>query len=311
MNSSSTTWQDRAHAVGFYLGLWPIYALLPEKRAGEFTGHHYRQAGALFALFTALTLVFAAVALSLSYLLINYRAVYQDYHLESYLVGGLRKLYLAWLVFWAFALGLALLGSVRPMPLVERLTHRKPVLRFALASLILAYLAVALSIPVALHGRVLAPPEHTHGPVHFLYDDNGLFPRWLFVIAFYPMTRRATALWGEGAVVIQRFEREAVHHAVTEGEFLYLGTHGTVKGLMIEGGWLVPEDLEDIDINPNLKFVYLSGCDSGQQRDGWLAAFAPAEVVTYDRLSAVLEHVWWLWFRGPAKLTSVHKESVP
>ena len=28
------------------------------------------------------------------------------------------------------------------------------------------------------------------------------------------------------------------------------------KGLMIKGGWLVPQDLRDVPINPKLRFVY-------------------------------------------------------
>ena len=93
--------------------------------------------------------------------------------------------------------------------------------------------------------------------------------------------------------------------------FIYLGTHGTGRGLMLKEGWFTPKDLEAVAINPDLRFVYMSGCDSGQQRDGWVAAFAPAEVITYDRLSAVLEHAWWLWFRGPDKLREIRKDVSP
>ena len=48
-----------------------------------------------------------------------------------------------------------------------------------------------------------------------------------------------------------------------------------------------------------LEFVYLTGCDSGAQETAWKNAFAPARVVTYNRLTSVFEHIWWLWVRAP------------
>jgi len=311
MTDCSTTWPQRARAAAAYLGFLPLFLLFPTPRSGEFSRHHFRQAGALFAVLAALALALAATALSLSYVLVFHRGFYEDFQLERYSLGILRKLLLAWGVFWAFGLALALLGSSRPMPLVQRIARRKTTVPLACAALVLAFGAVAVLVPLALHGRALAPPEVTEGPIHFLYEDNGMFPRWLFVLAFYPMTRTAVACWGPESVAIQRFDRDSVFRAAAQAEAIYMGTHGTPKGLMLEGGWLVPEDLRDVEINPGLRFVYLSGCDSGQQREGWVAAFAPAEVITYDRLSAVLEHVWWLWFKGPAKLRSIHRESSP
>ncbi len=311
MTDSSTNGYRRALAAGFYLGLLPLYLFLPGQRSQSYSRHHFRQAGALFAVFIALSLILAATALGLSYLLIYHRALYEGFQLERYLVGTLRKLYLAWLVFWAFGLCLALVGSTRPMPLIHRIADRAFVWRSACIGLLFAYGIVALLVPVAYHGAKLAPAERIDGPIQFLYEDNNVFPRWFFLLAFYPMSVTATSLWGEESVVVQRLDRAAVIRSVEQAEVIYLGSHGTEKGLMLKNGWLVPSDLEGVEISPNLRFVYLTGCDSGQQRDGWLAAFSPAEVVTYDRLSAVLEHAWWLWFRGPEKLRAIHQEQLP
>ena len=310
MLERSIHWRDRIRATGYYLGLLPFFWLFPGQRTDAYSKHHFGQACALFALFFGLTLTLAIVALVLSYLLIHNREIYAGLHLERYLLGFLRKLYLAWAVFWLFGIGLALIGSMRPMPLLHRLAHRPNVTRITCCALLaLGTLIVAL-VPMVIHGETLAPLERDHGKVHFLYEDNGMFPRWLFVAAFYPMTRTATTLWGDETVVIQRIERDRVLRAAEEAEVIYLGTHGTSKGLMLGHGWLVPGDVAGIT-NPNLKFVYISGCDSGQQRDGWLAAFAPAEVVTYDRLSAVLEHAWWLWVHGASKLKKIHGAQSP
>lgn len=311
MTDSSTSWRIRLRATAFYLGLQPFALLLPRLRRDRFSQHHFQQAGALFAVFVVLTTLFAITAVALSYLLVHHRGIYEDFQVERYTLGILRKLYLAWVVFWAFGIGLALAGSCRPMPLIQRLTGRPRFWKCGSASLLVAFGVLLALIPIARHGETLAPAGNINGSVHLLFEDNDVFPRWFFQLAFYPITRRGTALWGEGSVVVQKFDRESVRRAVAEAQFIYMGTHGTTKGLMLPDGWLAPSDLESMNINPALQFVYLSGCDSGQQRSGWLEVFAPAEVITYDRLSAVLEHAWWLWFRGPAVLGKLHKETAP
>lgn len=309
MTNSSSRWRDRTRAAGNYVGLLPLALFRGRRNRDDFAQHHSRQAGALFAILAVLAFLFVLIVLGLSYLLVHHRAFYLDSHIERHLLSGLRKLFLAWLVFWAFGLCLALLGSARPMPLIRRLAKYPWIWRSGALALLATYSIGALLVPVWLHARALAPAAQTQGSVYFLYEDNDVFPRWFFLLVFYPMTRTASDLWGDGSVVVQRFDRPAVLNAVAHAEAMYLGTHGTPKGLMLDEGWLTPDDLNDADINPNLRFVYISGCDSGRQREGWVAALAPAEVVTYDRLSAVLEHAWWLWFRGPDKLRAIYKES--
>jgi len=309
MSNSSTSWQLRLRATAFYLGLQPIVLLVPQWRNDPFSRHHFRQAAALFAVFVILTALFLVTAIALSYLLIHHRGIYEDFQVERYTLGSLRKLYLAWAVFWVFGLGLGLAGSQRDMPLLPRLSNRPALWKGSSAILLVGYGTLLALIPVARHGEMLAPASNTSGAVHVLFEDNDAFPRWFFQLAFYPLTRRGTTLWGDGSVVIQKFDRDSVRRAVAEAEFIYMGTHGTTKGLMLPDGWLAPSDLASMDINPALQFVYLSGCDSGQQRNGWLEVFAPAEVITYDRLSAVLEHAWWLWFRAPDVLSRLHEES--
>jgi hypothetical protein len=308
MADSSTIWRDRARAAGFYLGSLPFYAFHPGRRSDTFSKFHYGQAASLILALAGLAFTLLITALVLSYLLVHHRDFYEGYQLERYSLGIIRKLFLAWAVFWGFGLCLAATGSTRPMPLLHRIAWRPAIWRAACVVLIGCYGTIGILVPIAFHGETMAPVDHTTGTVQLLYEDNGIFPRWLFLLAFYPMTSRATALWGDGSVAIQRFDRESAARAFAEANIIYLGTHGTEKGLMLKDGWLRPGDLEDITVNPALRFVYLSGCDSGQQRDGWLSALSPAEVVTYDRLSAVLEHVWWLWFRGPEKLKTLHGE---
>jgi hypothetical protein len=55
----------------------------------------------------------------------------------------------------------------------------------------------------------------------------------------------------------------------------------------------------------DLQFVYLSECNSGKKAPEWEKVFAPAEVVTFDRLSGAMEHLWWLWFDAPDRLKQI------
>ena len=55
----------------------------------------------------------------------------------------------------------------------------------------------------------------------------------------------------------------------------------------------------------HLEFVYLSECYSRRKAAEWQQAFAPVEIVTFDRLSGQMEHLWWLWFDAPGRLREV------
>ena len=55
----------------------------------------------------------------------------------------------------------------------------------------------------------------------------------------------------------------------------------------------------------DLQFVYMSACDGGEKATEWEQRFAPAEVVTFNRLSAPMEHLWWLWFDAPDRLNEI------
>jgi hypothetical protein len=52
----------------------------------------------------------------------------------------------------------------------------------------------------------------------------------------------------------------------------------------------------------DLQFVYVTACDGGSKAAEWEQALAPAEVRTFGRLSAVLEHLLWLWSDGPRRV---------
>ena len=308
MNNGSTTWTHCGLAALGYLGLLPLYFLLSRTRTAPFLDHHFRQSVAIYGLLLLITGVSAIAVAALSYLLVFHREFYETLHMEGYILGALRKLYVAWAVFWAFGLAMALLGGMRQMPLVNRLARKKRWVKGTCLCLLALYGFLLALVPVTVHACRLVPQDREIGAVYMVYEDNGVFPRWLFALAFYPMARTTEATFGPGQAVLQRISRESIAQALAHGRLVFIGSHGTRKGLMLKNDWILPADLAGDVKNPALAFVYLTSCDSGEQRDAWVSALAPADVVTYDRLSAVLEHAWWLWFRGPEKIRSLETE---
>lgn len=142
-----------------------------------------------------------------------------------------------------------------------------------------------------------------------LYDDMDSYPRWVFALGFYRIARAAEAQWGPGQVDVQPFTLENLISARQDAQFLFLATHGSASGLNMGEDKITPDRVAGMPEATKLRFVYITGCDSGSQQEAWEAAFAPAEVITFDRLSAIVEHIWWLWVQGPQRLQALPSAS--
>ena len=291
--------RERILALSFYLGSAPWWWLARRRRASAFLEHHFQQAVGVFLILLAVAALFVLVITGLSYTMVFRREWYEGIHLESYLLNGTRKLFLVWLVFWAYGVGLAVFGSLRSLPLAATLGRRKHLATATLLAMTVFFAAATATVPFAVHAASLARQDARPGQVYLLYEDLDKFPRWIFTLGFYRIERAATERWGKDSVVVLKLSEDAIRRSLREGRFVFIGSHGRAHGLLLDSGYLAPGDLQDAPKNPDLQFVYLTGCDSGAQRQAWEAAFAPARVVTHDRLTAVLEHTWWLWFRAP------------
>ena len=107
------------------------------------------------------------------------------------------------------------------------------------------------------------------------------------------------ALPAPGEMAAPRFAAGTRRRGRAEGGLVVVATHGKADGLLCDGKFVTPEDVSAMPAGEDLAFVYLTGCDSGTQEQAWTGAFAPAKVVTYPRLTAIVEHAWWMWFEGP------------
>lgn len=289
-------WRVRLWAVADYLCLAP---LVPPKWRGPSdgfaAGHHRFALAMLLLLLGVVALYVVGIAVVTVAIMID-RSWYEDWHIEFKVLGLLRKVFLAWGVFWLFAMGTALLGREAYLPLVWRITRRPRTLLVTAWFWRGLYVFFACVAVFAVHADGKLRQDTRPGKVYILYEDAHRFPRWLFNIGFFPIARAAEQRFGPGEAVMLRVTKDSLHRAAKEATFIFLGTHGMKQGILVPEGFFRSVDILPGEVNPGLQYVYMSGCD---QVADWEQAFAPAEVVTFDRLTTVVEHIWWMWFDGP------------
>jgi hypothetical protein len=290
-----------------YLGWAPFAPWARSARQNALFEHHYRQALSLQFLLLCVALVFALFFVSLSITLVYFRSFYEGASFEPRLMNLFRKIFLAWLVFYAYGLGSALLGARPEMPLVSWLSRSHRLRRFTIGAFLSLYALIAIAAPFTAHAAIITRNDLAPAPVYLLYDDVNRYPRAMFTLAFYRMSMAGRDRFGKDAVVAAKLSEDSLKAAMANARFIFIASHGKARGIILEGGWLEPHEVDAWPTNPALEFVYLAGCDSGAIAGQWEAAFSPAEVKTYDRLSAVLEHLWWMWSQGPGVIRAIPK----
>ncbi len=303
MNSPdvSASWKHRAKALGCYLVPNPFKGLL----AGEKNGlvqHHYLQAMGLSSLLLFLGFFYLLTFLALSAALVYWRTGFEGFRLESkanWLIAGL---FAVWILLLVAGCLLAGFGSKRNLPLARMLGKPKWLRRLAGVSWLVLWIgAAALALLAVQSARLARDFDGKPAEVYVLFDDMGFIPRWVMTLACYRLSCASIDRWEEGSIVVARISRKTLEEAFRHGSLIYLGTHGTGDGgVAFNDGPLLPRDIgTTVHPGASLRFVYLSACDSGAVADAWREALSPAEVITFDRLSAVLEHAWWLWLDSP------------
>jgi len=292
-------WRDRLLGCCAYLGMAPVWFALRRRLGRPFVDRHAGQALVLFLLSMAIAALFLVCAGALSYAVVHKREIYEGTSIEGWLLTVFRWFVLAWLVFWAYGAGSALFGSFWELPGVAFLARRHRVAGAGAIFQTAVYALILALAVLAVRASTLARDDSRPADVYLLYEDVDRYPRWLFTLAFYPVTCAGLDSFGDDSVSVLKLTRENLATALAQGRFVFIGSHGKASGMLLDRQWFPPEDAAALPKGPHLAFVYLSGCDSGAQADAWRAAFAPAEVVTHNRLTALIEHVWWLWFEAP------------
>ncbi len=292
----------RLLAAVSYAGFAPLVHRAIRRRNDPFTTFHHAQAlGLWFGLFCVF-LFYVIVAFCLSYVLVFKRSWYEDTALEPTLLTAVRWSFLCWIVFWAFAIAWGLAGSWRYVPIVGGLGDRAWVRKTALVWNAIVLVTASAVAGGTAHARSLARSDEVPGSAYMLYDDMGFIPHWVFDLGFYPIALEATSKWGRGSVVVKPLTKDGLADALHDGRFVFVLSHGTEEGLYTRKLKIRPTKAAPKGTGPHLQFVYITGCDSGALRRQWESVLAPARVVTFDRLSAWLEHIFWLLFQGAAEV---------
>jgi sarcosine oxidase delta subunit len=292
----------RLLALLFYLGAGPFFWRWRRRHPAGFLAHHYDQAMGITLLLFLVAAFFVTIVLIDSWVMIHHRGFFEAWHFEPRVLDIAWKLFLCWLVFEVFAMGLALLGSSSDMLLVGWLVRRRCTVAAGAFLPAAVYILLLALVPVTLHASSLVRSDARPGTVYLLYEDLDQYPRWLFALGFYRMARVSRDTLGPEEVVMLRLTEDAIARAKAEARFVFIGSHGMAKGMLLSSGYVKPDAVAAMPGTPHLEYVYMTSCDSGARREAWEAAFAPAEVVTHERLTALIEHIWWMWFTGPQRI---------
>src|SRR5437879_5768708 len=130
-DTSRPPWSSRLLAVVGYLGLTPLLRLFRVRRDDTYFRHHQAQ-GLAALLLPLLLLLIWLVHLTLEFYLVrNHAGLASHYRAEP----GIKVVSVAglglWGLTWMVAIGMALAGSARPLPLVAWLARRPWLLRVA------------------------------------------------------------------------------------------------------------------------------------------------------------------------------------
>jgi hypothetical protein len=317
----------RLLAVACYLGLAPLFAWTRRCREDAFLRHHAAQA--LAFIFVAATAAVLGLLLSIgwAWVIVAHREVIEalPFGFDWYVTAGV-LLILALLLLPGLLTALA--GSSRCLPLLGRLAARQRMVRIAFVVNCALWVLAGLVTGLALHASSLCRAEGP-APVCVLYDDMGALPRWLFNLGAYRIALAARERWGDGSVSVAPLDPPHLEQALRDGRMIVLLCHGrdgyiykaSKEDLFITASpdWFVgPDGLRrwvcvrdskaaegcwvGLPVGEHLQLVYITACDGGRLAGRWQKVFRPAEVITFDRLSAALEHVWWLWLVAPGRV---------
>jgi hypothetical protein len=301
------------------------------RRDGPFIKHHATQAVGIALLLVIVLVADFGLFAAFSYSLVYQRHFYQSLPLPTGWAPPIRDLLLmailpaCWFIAWLSGLLLALCGSYRSLPLVGRFVRRPLLLRLGLAVNLLFLITAALAAAAVTHASSLTRDDGKPAAVYLLYDDMGFVPRWVMNLGFYRMSLAARERWGPDNVIVARLDERDLREALRHGRFVFLAAHGEGGDILTARFQIEPPALADgtasnglffgkydaagnlgrwelLEANEDLRFVYNAACDGGSKADEWNQALAPAEVKTFDRLSATAEHLFWLWTEGPRRI---------
>ena len=294
----SPPWAERLAAGLGYFGLAPLLGATRLRKDSPYVDFHHGQALAVWLVALVILGLYIVFSLFLSWLLVFQRDWYEGTWVEPTLLAFVRRAFLCWLVVVGFSVFWALRGSWAPVPLLGLLAQYGWARRVASVGTIALLIVGVITASASVHAAALTRNSPAPADAYLLYDDMGFVPHWAFDLGFYPIARAAIDKWGADSVVVAPLTPDALAQAFRHGRFVFVLSHGTDQGLYTRDFRIAPYRAAPLGTGDQLQYVYLTGCDNGAIAAEWEQVLAPAHVVTYNRLSAWIEHIYWLLFKG-------------
>jgi len=288
-----------------YTGFAPVAYLLRYHQKSDFTNHHIRHAlASAFAMHVTL-LTIIILRIPLIQLGIHREDIYFAIRVDTIQPIFIITAFGILVLLTGFSIVYALRGKSGKVFILNRISMQ-PWLPISMAVIFTVCLVLLLTIAYFAYYSLSITPQHNNdAKVFMLYDDRGFIPRWLCTLIFLPVTNKTIEVDGN-SVCVCKLTPESLKEAFSKGKFVFLATHGAGPGMIYANGQIYKADdaLRVSDGNHPF-FIYLTGCSVSKDNNSWAEAFPRAEVISFDRWSAGLEHALWLYSEGPEKLASV------
>jgi hypothetical protein len=331
---------DRLLSASYYVGLAPLTRIWRSDSSNLFLQHHHAQARAALFLFLMFFLAACVFEGAECFILIQFPwleefLVARFGSFLPYLDNAEVFVIAALLAFWVTLLGLALAGSEWQVPFLNRLSRRPWLGRISSFANSLVLVLIPIVVILALRATTLTRRSAEDAKVYFLYDEGIEVPRWGYALGLYRISLQARRNWGKGSTVLDRLNKNTLRTALASGRVVILATHGdagyvaTYFAPEVLGVW--PPDSgvtdetksahflrmavrgtdnkwgmsENVKVSNQLQLAYIFGCNAGNKASQWREHLAPAQVVTYNRLSTVFDHALWFAFTGPSQLETL------
>ncbi len=298
MNTRELNWTKRFFATSLYLGFAPIAWMLRIHKKSAFYAHHTKHALALDLLSFLCCIVIVALEILDTIIGIYNFELYKWIPIELFqliLFGLLLVLFLRSLWF-------ALKGRKKDIVFLSKIARHK----LAPCLAVLCWLCVIvflMALPLlVIHSRELVQNDAEHAEVFMLYDDMQVYPRWFFTLGFYPVSLKANAISGPRSTFVGKLTQDSLEYAFAHGEFIVLATHGSPGKIYAGGEIFRADEAKEASSGHIPDFLYLAGCSIAHQDDSWKRAFPTSKLIVYERTSWVIEHVAWLYLKGPSEL---------
>ena len=304
-NSDTPVLRYRVACAFLYILFAPVAYVLRFQDNADYYRHHIRHALASSFLFYTLLVVFFILGIIGFLLGMYHEDIYFALRIDivQYI---LFILLLGLLVLLTFISAIhALRGRSRPVPLITRLSKEPLLPLFSIILSILFTLLLILVVSLAAYSVSVTPSSSEKAQVYMLYDDLDAYPRWIFTLGFLRITMKAIDRLGPDSVCVCKLTQDSFNNAFAKGKFIVLATHGGGSGKIYANGKnYTSHDALLASSQNRPSFIYISGCSVSYRDDSWNRAFPETEVVCFDRWTAVLEHSWWMYTKGPSVFES-------